>query len=139
MAKDKKDEAASAGEDGKRRKAAKQLRKAGDAAVKLAQQPVVSELVAAALTAAAASLSQTRAAKNAARQASDAAEGAARETAAISQAVKRALVDAARSLLDEFDDSPREKTLSRSEPEEPRKSAGKAGKKGKGSATTSSR
>lgn len=103
--------------DKAKKKVTKQLRKAGDAAVKLAQQPVVGELVAAALTAAAASLSQTRTAKKAARDAGDAAEGAVRETAAIGQQVKRALLDAARSLLDDFDDRPRESTLSRSEPE----------------------
>ena len=116
MAKDKQGNDNGGGSAGKGAKVSKKLKKAGDAAVKIAQQPVISDLVAAALTAAAASLTQTKAAKAASREAGEAAEGAARETAAIGRAVKRALLDAARSLLDEFEDKPGEKQLRRSEP-----------------------
>lgn len=96
----------------------KGLRKAGEAAKDLAQQPVISELVAAALTAAAASLSETKTAKAARRETADAASDTMKEVSAIGSAVKRVLLDAARELLDSIDDAVEtgEKTLARSEP-----------------------
>jgi hypothetical protein len=87
------------------------LRQAGDAARELMQQPVVSELVAAALTAAAASLANPRVRSEARDEAAELAS----DTAAIGASVKRALLDAARSLLDRLDDSvPSERTLASS-------------------------
>ena len=95
----------------------KQLRKAGKAAMDLAQQPVVGEFVAAALTAAAASLMKdTKAGKAVRRETSDAAEEGAEQVSAIGGAVKKALLDAARELLDSMEDTAPEKMLARSEP-----------------------
>lgn len=102
MAKDKK------GKSAKRiagAKVPKELRKAGNAARKLARQPVVSELVAAALTAAAASLAQGRTGRAVRRETGEAAAEVAKTGAAAGEAVKRALLDAARTLLDTIDDA----------------------------------
>ena len=94
-------------------KVPKKLRKAGSAAMDLAQQPVVGEFVAAALTAAAASLMKdTKVGKAVQRQASDAGSEAVKDASAIGSAVKRALLDAARDLLDKLDDKVPEKRLS---------------------------
>ncbi|HEV2079246.1 MAG TPA: hypothetical protein VGR19_05040 [Allosphingosinicella sp.] len=83
----------------------KGVRKAGKAAAELAQQPVVGEFVAAALTAAAASLmAQTKTGKAVRRQAADWASETVEEAPAIGAAVKRALLDAARELLDSLED-----------------------------------
>jgi len=84
----------------------KGLRKAGKAASEFAQQPAVGEFVAAALTAAAASLvAQSRAGKAVRREASDAASEGVKEASAVGAAVKRALLDAARELLDSMEDA----------------------------------
>jgi len=96
----------------------KKLRKTGGAALKLAQQPAVGEFVAAALTAAATSLmAETKAGKVVRRGTADAAAEGSREVTAIGGAVKRALLQAARELLDKLDDAAPEKVLARSEPE----------------------
>ena len=95
----------------------KKLRKAGSAAMDLAQQPIVGELVAAALTAAAASLMKdTKAGKAVRREAADATSGTIREASAIGTAVKQVLLDAARELLDSFGDVKPEKVLAKSGP-----------------------
>jgi erythromycin esterase-like protein len=98
----------------------KKLRKAGSAAMDLAQQPIVGELVAAALTAAAASLMKdTKAGKAVRREASDAASETVREASAIGTAVKQVLLDAAREMLDSFEDAKPEKVLAKSRPRKP--------------------
>lgn len=90
---------------GKGKAVTKQLRKAGDAAVQLARQPVVSDLVATALTGAAASLSSNKQ------------KGAAGTGSAVGAGVKRILLDAARELLNKFEQSaPAERTLAKSKP-----------------------
>ena len=84
----------------------KGVRKAGKAAAELAQQPIVGEFVAAALTAAAASLvAQSKAGKAVRSEAADSASETVKEASAIGAAVKRALLDAARELLDSMDDA----------------------------------
>jgi hypothetical protein len=98
----------------------KKLRKAGSAAMDLAQQPIVGELVAAALTAAAASLMKdTKAGKTVRREAADATSETIREASAIGTAVKQVLLDAARELLDSFQDVRPEKVLAKSGPKKP--------------------
>lgn len=93
----------------------KGVRKAGKAAAELAQQPVVGEFVAAALTAAAASLmAQTKAGKAVRREASDSASETVKEASAIGAAVKKALLDAARELLDSIEDGASGELLARS-------------------------
>lgn len=82
----------------------KQLRKATEAAKQLAQQPIVSELAVAALTAAAASLAaNTKAGRATRRETAELASDAVKETSAIGSAVKQVLLDAARSLLDNLE------------------------------------
>ena len=105
------------------------LKKAGKAAKELMQQPIVTELVAAALTAAAASLANKKTRAAATREVGEATE----EVAAIGASVKRALLDAARSLLDSLDEKPpAEKTLARIEPAAPAETTNGGGGKGKG-------
>src|SRR3954466_10104000 len=78
----------------------KGLRKAGKAAMKLAEQPVVSEAVAAALLAAAAALRDTGATKRAAKATGDAAANAAGATgkhaSLLGDALKSVAIDVAR-------------------------------------------
>ncbi|HEX8214378.1 MAG TPA: hypothetical protein VF582_02785 [Allosphingosinicella sp.] len=103
----------------------KKLRKAGSAAMDLAQQPIVGEFVAAALTAAAASLMKdSKGGRTVRREAADATSDTIREASAIGAAVKQVLLDAARELLDSFEDSRPEKVLAKSGPK-------KAGRKKK--------
>lgn len=85
-------------------KVPKKLRRATDKVQALASNPIVSEVVATALIAAAASLAETKAGKKARREAGDAAEALAGEGAAIGASVKKALLDAARSLIDTIED-----------------------------------
>lgn len=81
-------------------KVPKSLRSAGKSAKKLAQEPIVGELVAAALTAAAAQLASSKGTR---RAAGDAASATMKDATAIGASVKRVLIDAARSLLDSYD------------------------------------
>ncbi|HEY0311062.1 MAG TPA: hypothetical protein VGC56_01055 [Allosphingosinicella sp.] len=78
----------------------KGLRKAGRAAMKLAEQPVVSEAVAAALLAAAAALRDTgatkRAAKGSANAAADAAGATGKQASLLGDALKSVAIDVAR-------------------------------------------
>lgn len=98
-------------------KVPKALRKAGEAAAGLAQQPVVGEFVAAALTAAAASLmADTKTAKTVKREGADAASDTVKQASAIGSAVKKVLMEAARELLDSFEDKQPAKTLAKSAP-----------------------
>jgi hypothetical protein len=101
-------------------KVPKKLRKAGSAAMDLAQQPIVGEFVAAALTAAAASLMKdSKAGRAVRREASDATSETIREASAIGAAVKKVLLDAAREMLDSFEDAKPEKVLAKSGPRKP--------------------
>ena len=87
-------------------KVPKQLRKAGNKAMKLAKDPVVSEVVAAALLSAAAALREKKdpkvvpAAAGAADAAADAAEGAKRQANKLSDSLKVLAIDLARRALD---------------------------------------
>jgi hypothetical protein len=85
----------------------KPLRKAGKEALKLARQPVVSEVVAAALLSAAAALRENKAvakagAKNAGK-AADAAAEAGREASKLGDAMRGLALDLARRTLDSWD------------------------------------
>jgi hypothetical protein len=85
----------------------KPLRKAGKEAMKLARQPVVSEVVAAALLSAAAALrenkSVTRVGVKSAGKAADAAEEAGREASKLGDAMRGLALDLARRTLDNWD------------------------------------
>jgi hypothetical protein len=85
----------------------KPLRKAGKEAMKLARQPVVSEVVAAALLSAAAALRDNKTAAKAgaksADKAVDAAEGAGREALKMGDAMRGLAIDLARRTLDSWD------------------------------------
>lgn len=95
----------------------KGLRKAGEAAVDLAQQPAVGEFVAAALTAAAASLmADSKAGKAVRREAADGASESLKEASAIGSAVKKVLLEAAREMLDSFENAAPEKILAEAAP-----------------------
>lgn len=83
----------------------KKLRKAGGAARDLLDKPVVSEMVAAAMMAAAASLADSRSGRKARAEVGDAASEAMKQGAAIGDTVKRALLDAAHGLLDSVDEA----------------------------------
>jgi hypothetical protein len=87
----------------------KGLRKAGKAALKLAEQPVVSEAVAAALLAAAAALrdppATKRGAKAAGEGAGDAAEGAGKQAGALGDALKAIALDVARRTVESWGES----------------------------------
>lgn len=84
-------------------KVPKQLRKAGKQAMKVVKDPVLSEVVAAALLSAAAALKETKDPKvvpAAAGAASDAAEGAKKQAGKLSDALKVLAVDLARRAID---------------------------------------
>jgi hypothetical protein len=81
----------------------KELRKAGNAAAEFARGPVVGEMVSAALLAAAASLTDSKTKGRAMREAETLASGTMKEASAIGQSVRKALIDAARHLLDDFE------------------------------------
>ena len=84
-------------------KVAKAVRKAGNRAIKLAEQPAVSETVAAALLAAAAALRDPPAAKRAARAAADGAEEAGQEAIRLGDSLRRLALDMARRTLDAWE------------------------------------
>jgi hypothetical protein len=81
----------------------KELRKAGQAAAEWVRGPVISEIAAAAMMAAAASLADSKKGRTVRRDAADLASESVREASAVGTAVKRALIDAARSLLDDYE------------------------------------
>jgi hypothetical protein len=87
----------------------KGLRKAGKAALKLAEQPVVSEAVAAALLAAAAALRDPPATKRGAKAAGDAAGDAAgeagKQASALGGALKAIALDVARRTVESWGES----------------------------------
>jgi putative endonuclease len=97
MAKDKKSKPAAA-------KLQKKLRKLGRKAVKLAEQPVVSEIVAAALLSAAAALRETEGGgKGRKRAAGDASVG--REAGKLGDSLRKLALDLARRTLDNWDNA----------------------------------
>jgi hypothetical protein len=87
-------------------KVPKKLRKAGNKAMKLAKDPVVSEVVAAALLSAAAALRETKdpnVVPAAADAAGDAAEGVKRQASKLSDSLKVLAIDLARRALDSME------------------------------------
>jgi hypothetical protein len=94
-------------------KVPKGIRKAGKAALKLAEQPVVSEAVAAALLAAAAALRDPPAAKKAAKAtgdgAADAGAAAGRQASILGDALKAVAIDVARRTVAAWEESGRKR------------------------------
>ena len=130
-AKDKKAEKAEGGV-----KLPKALRKFGDEAVKLAKQPVVSEIAAAALLAAAAALRDNKnfkatakaagdAGEAAARDAGEAAQQAGRDAAKIGDALRTLALDLARTTLDRVEERV-EKKSAKAPAAKPKKTKAKA-------------
>jgi hypothetical protein len=109
-------------------KVPKGLRKAGKAALKLAEQPVVSEAVAAALLAAAAALrnppATRKAAKAAGDGAADAGAAAGRQASVLGDALKAVAIDVAKRTMAAWEESGRKREASSGSGE-----SGKAGKK----------
>ena len=86
-------------------KVSKAVRKAGKTALKLAEQPAVSETVAAALLAAAAALRDPPAAKRGARAAADAAGEAGQEAIRLGDSLRRLAIDVARRTLEAWEEA----------------------------------
>jgi urease accessory protein UreF len=84
-------------------KVSKAVRKAGNTALKLAEQPAVSETVAAALLAAAAALRDPPATKRAAGAAVDGAAEAGQEAIRLGDSLRRLALDMARRTLDAWE------------------------------------
>src|SRR5688500_16600636 len=84
-------------------KVPKAVRQAGKTALKLAEQPVVSETVAAALLAAAAALRDPPATKRAASAAADAAGEAGQEAIRLSDSLRRLAIETARRTLEAWE------------------------------------
>lgn len=80
-------------------------RKAGDAAVKMVEMPIVSEVVAAALMAAAASLASPAKTRKAAGLAADGAAQAGTEALKLGDALRRIAIDVARRTLDSWEET----------------------------------
>jgi hypothetical protein len=103
----------------------KTLRKAGKEALKLAKEPVVTEIVAAALLSAAAAL---RGDKAAAKTAADTAADAGRQASKVGDSLRALAIDLARRTLDNWD-----------RPAAAGGGSGKGKKRGKGSAAAGSK
>ncbi|HYE29024.1 MAG TPA: hypothetical protein VEA61_12445 [Allosphingosinicella sp.] len=84
-------------------KVSKAVRKAGKRALKLAEQPAVSETVAAALLAAAAALRDPPAAKRAAGAAAETAGEAGQQAIRLGDSLRRLAIDMARRTLDAWE------------------------------------
>jgi urease accessory protein UreF len=84
-------------------KVSKAVRKAGKTALKLAEQPAVSETVAAALLATAAALRDPPAAKRATSTAADAAGEAGQEAIRLGDSLRKLALDMARRTLDAWE------------------------------------
>lgn len=84
-------------------KVAKAVRRAGKSALKLAEQPVVSEAVAAAMLAAAAALRDPPATRRAAGAAADAAGEAGQEAIRLGDSLRKLAIDMARRTLDAWE------------------------------------
>jgi hypothetical protein len=96
-------------------KVPKKLRKAGNKAVKLAKDPVVGEVVAAALLSAAAALREGAADSGKATPAAagDGAEGVKRQANALGDSLKGLAIDLARRTLEGLGDAERAKTAAK--------------------------
>jgi hypothetical protein len=81
----------------------KPLRKAGKEALKLAKEPAVAEIVAAALLSAAAALRGDKAAAKAGKQGAEAAADAGRQAMKIGDSLRTLAVDLARRTLDNWE------------------------------------
>ena len=90
-------------------KVPKKLRKIGNKAVKLAREPVVSEVVAGALLAAAAALREGGAGTKQAAVAGEAAEGVKRQAGRLGDSLKGIAIDFARRALDNLEEGGRKK------------------------------
>jgi hypothetical protein len=88
-------------------KVSKAVRQAGKKALKLAEQPAVSETVAAALLAAAAALRDPPATKRAAGAAADSAGEAGQEAIRIGDSLRKMAIDMARRTLDAWESADR--------------------------------
>jgi hypothetical protein len=86
-------------------KVSKAVRQAGKRALKLAEQPAVSETVAAALLAAAAALRDPPATKRAAAAAADSAGEAGQEAIRLGDSLRKMAIDMARRTLDAWETS----------------------------------
>ena len=95
-------------------KVSKAVRKAGKAAIKLAETPAVSETVAAALLAAAAALRDPPATKRGAKAAVDAAGEAGEEAIRLGDSLRRLALDMARRTLDAWEAAESRPSASRS-------------------------
>ncbi|MGZ8287191.1 MAG: hypothetical protein ACXW27_01640 [Allosphingosinicella sp.] len=84
-------------------KVSKAVRQAGKTALKLAERPVVSETVAAALLAAAAALRDPPATKRAAGQAADAAGETGQEALRLSDSLRKLAIETARRTLEAWE------------------------------------
>jgi hypothetical protein len=84
-------------------KVAKAVRKAGNSALKFAEQPAVSETVAAALLAAAAALRDPPATKRAAAAAADSAGEAGQDAIRLGDSLRKMAIDMARRTLDAWE------------------------------------
>jgi len=84
-------------------KVSKAIRKAGRQALKVAEQPAVSEVVAAALLAAAAALRDPPATKRAAGAAADSAGEAGQEAIKLGDSLRKLAIDMARRTLDAWE------------------------------------
>jgi hypothetical protein len=106
----------------------KPLRKAGKEALKLAKEPVVTEIVAAALLSAAAALRGDKAAAKAGKASADTAADAVRQAGKIGDSLRTLAIDLARRTLDNWD-----------RPGAAAGGSGKGKKGGKGSAAAGSK
>jgi hypothetical protein len=86
-------------------KVSKAVRQAGKTALKLAEQPIVSETVAAALLAAAAALRDPPATKRAAGAAADAAGEAGQEAIRLSDSLRKLAIQTARRTLEAWEEA----------------------------------
>lgn len=84
-------------------KVPKAVRQAGNAALKLVEQPAVSETVAAALLAAAAALRDPPATKRAAANSAGAADAAGKEAMRLGDSLRKMAIDMARRTLDAWE------------------------------------
>ena len=106
-------------------KVPKKLRKVGNKAVKLAQDPVVGEVVAAALLSAAAALREGTGPKDGGAAADKAnLEGARRQASRLGDSLKVLAVDLARRTLEGLDDGRRSKSGDKADSPAPRRSGG---------------
>jgi hypothetical protein len=98
-----KDKKAKAGKEDGGVRIPKPLRKAGKEALKLAREPAVAEIVAAAVLSAAATLRGDKALAKAGKEGAEAAAGAGRQAAKIGDSLRTLALDLARRTLDNWE------------------------------------